>query len=68
MKVCELLFFRPSQVSNEGASALCVAAQEGHDDVVQLLLENGAKMNIADKFDRTPMQVAAEAGMCIKYS
>ena len=39
-----------------------LASQEGHDEVVQILLEHDADMNHADKLGRTPMQVAYEAG------
>lgn len=47
--------------SNDKASALNIAAQEGHEDVVRLLLNYKAS-TLADKYGRDPMKVAQQAG------
>ena len=47
---------------NDGATPLYIAAQEDQLDVVQLLLNNGAKVNLAMNDGRTPLWVAAENG------
>ncbi|KAJ5627149.1 hypothetical protein N7528_004576 [Penicillium herquei] len=41
-------------------TALSFAAQEGHSDVVKLLLENGATIDSKDAFQQTPLSFAAE--------
>ncbi len=46
----------------EETSADCTAAAEGHTDVVQLLLANGADVNAEDKYDRTPLLNATTLG------
>ena len=37
-----------STVSQDGATPLFMASQEGHSDVVNVLLKNGADPNLAD--------------------
>ncbi|XP_035263897.1 ankyrin repeat domain-containing protein 50 [Anguilla anguilla] len=46
----------------EGATALCIAAQEGHADLVAALLERGADPRHADRHGRTPVKVAGKRG------
>ena len=41
---------------------LSAAAREGHSDVVQLLLDNGADPNAAGRFGELPLHTAAYAG------
>ena len=43
-------------------SPLLVAAYKGHEDVVQLLLDRGAKPNLADHMGHTPLHWAASHG------
>jgi len=43
-------------------TALHLAATKGHDNVVQTLLEKGAKMEASDRFGWTAMQAAAVGG------
>jgi len=50
------------RVCLQGATALCVAAQEGHDGVVRALLSAGADPNCADRCGRTPARLAARGG------
>jgi len=46
-------------VSNtEGSSALHAAVQAGRADMVQYLLEHGARTDLKDRSDRTPLDVA----------
>lgn len=42
---------------SRGRSALHIAAEKGYKDVVESLLDNGAK-NLKDKQDRTPLEIA----------
>jgi hypothetical protein len=51
------------QANSLGVTALFVAAQEGRDDVVLLLLRRGASTTLARHFDSaTPMLLAAQHG------
>ncbi|XP_034042115.1 ankyrin repeat domain-containing protein 50 [Thalassophryne amazonica] len=43
-----------------GATALSIAAQEGHADIVMMLLEKGANPNHIDKYGRSPVKVAVK--------
>ena len=47
---------------NFGNSAIHVAAEKGHVDVVRLLLENGADMDVQDNCSNTAISKAAEKG------
>ena len=47
-------------VSNYGETALHAAAEQGHTDVVQLLLENGAREDARDADEMTPLLLACE--------
>jgi ankyrin repeat protein len=46
-----------------GQTALHVAAQRGADDVVKLLVENGASMDLRDKQKRTALDLASGVGV-----
>ncbi|KAJ8352494.1 hypothetical protein SKAU_G00239700 [Synaphobranchus kaupii] len=46
----------------QGATALCIAAQEGHADVVAVLLERGANPQHTDRYGRGPVKVAGKRG------
>ena len=59
----------PSQVyacsintSQDGAAPLFCAVQEGHWEVVDLLLENGADVNAQQDKGPTPLYIAAQEG------
>ena len=41
---------------------LCGAAHHGHKEVIQILLDNGADLNEADKTGMTPLHLAAKNG------
>ncbi len=43
-------------------TAIWIAASEGHEEIVQYLLENGAKIDVQDDDYGTPLYVAAENG------
>ena len=62
-RMAELLLAKGADVnarSKEGATPLHIAAQEGHKDVVLLLLTHGAAVNPVDsKYGMTPTRMAA---------
>ncbi|KAM4558014.1 uncharacterized protein ankrd50l isoform 2-T2 [Odontesthes bonariensis] len=47
---------------HQGATALSIAAQEGHANIVIMLLERGANPNHMDKYGRSPVKVAGKHG------
>jgi uncharacterized protein len=47
-----------NSVNNQGQTALHGAAQKGWDQVVQFLVDHGAKVDIKDKRGRTPLDAA----------
>ncbi|XP_061579044.1 ankyrin repeat domain-containing protein 50 [Cololabis saira] len=47
---------------HQGATALSIAAQEGHVNIVKILLESGANPNHTDKYGRGPVKVAGKNG------
>ncbi|XP_015250018.1 PREDICTED: ankyrin repeat domain-containing protein 50-like [Cyprinodon variegatus] len=47
---------------HQGATPLSIAAQEGHFNIVKMLLENGANPNHIDKYGRSPVKVAGKNG------
>ncbi|XP_052462249.1 ankyrin repeat domain-containing protein 50-like [Carassius gibelio] len=44
------------------ATALSIAAQEGHVEIVAMLLEKGAEPNHVDQYGRSPVKVAGKRG------
>lgn len=46
----------------QGATALSIAAQVGHTNIVKMLLERGANPDHMDKYGRTPIKVAVKHG------
>ncbi|KAL0985519.1 hypothetical protein UPYG_G00157930 [Umbra pygmaea] len=46
----------------QGATALSIAAQEGHTNIVAMLLEKGADPDHGDKYGRSPVKVAGKRG------
>ncbi|XP_076730846.1 uncharacterized protein ankrd50l isoform X2 [Maylandia zebra] len=47
---------------HQGATALSIAAQEGHANIVAMLLERGSNPNHMDKYGRSPVKVAGKHG------
>ncbi|XP_070694414.1 ankyrin repeat domain-containing protein 50 [Pempheris klunzingeri] len=45
---------------HQGATALSIAAQEGHANIVAMLLERGANPDHMDKYGRSPVKVAGK--------
>lgn len=45
-----------------GASPLLIACQEGHDSIVELLLNNGADINLCTTTDASPLFIACQNG------
>ncbi len=46
----------------QGATALSIAAQEGHAEIVAMLLEKGAEPDHVDLYGRSPVKVAGKQG------
>ena len=49
-------------MDEDGYSALHLAAGEGHDDIVKILVDHGLDVNIQGNSDSTPLMKAALAG------
>jgi ankyrin repeat protein len=45
--------------TDEGTSALMIAAANGHTQIVRLLLNKGANASLKNKFDKTASDAAA---------
>ena len=62
--IVELLASNGANLSHscqQGATPLCVAAQEGHIKTCQILIKLGANPHQPDKCGRTPIRVAEKA-------
>ncbi|XP_049521085.1 ankyrin repeat domain-containing protein 50-like [Dermacentor silvarum] len=59
---CCHCFMQVDHICVEGATALGIASQEGHEAVVRALLEHGADPSHADQCGRSPLRVATKAG------
>lgn len=46
----------------QGATALSIAAQEGHAEIVAMLLEKGSEPDNVDRYGRSPVKVAGKQG------
>ena len=42
-----------------GATALCMASQEGHQDIVEMLVRGGARMDTNNNYGYCPLHQAA---------
>lgn len=63
-EVMEVLLFCgaiPDHACKQGATALGISAQEGHDQCVKFLLEYGANPYKSDHCGRTPIKLAAKS-------
>ncbi|MDC0857561.1 ankyrin repeat domain-containing protein [Rickettsiales bacterium] len=47
---------------DEGRTPLHIAAQNGHPEIVKLLLDRGAEVNQAGRYGTTPLHIAAHRG------
>ncbi|KAJ8524963.1 hypothetical protein ON010_g16153 [Phytophthora cinnamomi] len=62
MEIASFLLVKGAAVdpkSSDGRTALFLAAEEGHFDIVRALLDNGAAINIVDAENQTPLMKAA---------
>ena len=48
--------------TNDGASALHILSEQGHVEVVKLLLENGAKVDLQEDSGTSSLYIASEQG------
>lgn len=46
----------------QGATALSIASQEGHTEIVAMLLDKGAEPDHVDRYGRSPVKVAGKQG------
>ncbi|KAF7691391.1 hypothetical protein HF521_011688 [Silurus meridionalis] len=51
-----------NMLDKTGRSALLLAAEQGHTTVVELLLQNHARVDVFDKEGKSPLHLAAEQG------
>jgi ankyrin repeat protein len=45
-----------------GATPLYIASQNGHSDIVNILIRNGADINLARNTGATPLYIASQNG------
>jgi FOG: Ankyrin repeat len=55
----------PNQLDEEGWNALHYASENGFEDIINILLENGADVNIENSSGFTPFQILM---LCENYS
>jgi ankyrin repeat protein len=53
---------RIDAMDHNGQTPLHLACSVGHFEAVDVLLNNGATVNVADKFGQTPLHIAAAKG------
>lgn len=60
--------YHPSLLIHPGGTALFLACQKGHLEIVMVLLDAGADPSIADNDDQTPVDTALRQGhqSCVK--
>jgi ankyrin repeat protein len=46
----------------EGSTALHLAADQGHREIINLLIDHGAEVGLVDKLGRTPLHRSARLG------
>ena len=51
-----------NQAMNNGETPVCVAALEGHTEILMILIKHGGNVNQADNVARTPLSMAAQNG------
>lgn len=54
---------------HKGQNALMLACEKGHRDVLELLLNNGTKINAVDTYNRTALYLATQFGhlACVSF-
>ena len=57
VKLCYELGMDVNAVNSMGLTAVMGAANRGSDDIIQFLVDKGAKLDVKDKEGRTPLNV-----------
>jgi hypothetical protein len=55
VKLCYELGMNVNDVNSMGITAVMGAANRGSDDIIEFLVEKGAKLDVADNEGRTPL-------------
>jgi ankyrin repeat protein len=58
VKLCEQLGMDVNAVNSMGITAVMGAANRGSDDIIEFLVEHGARLDVADNEGRTPLDWA----------
>ena len=60
--IAELLITHGANINNGDMPPLHIAAEVKSKPMAELLIQNGARINLKDKWQRTPLTIAAQKG------